>query len=434
MPCFRCGFRGSLRLVWLQPDTAAVWESPCYDGPVASDQDRNLWPIATQGRRFAEFFAGIGLVRVGLGRAGWRCVYANDNDPDKAAMYASHFGQGYYDTRDIRGVPFGEALGGEGVLELATASFPCTDLSLAGALGGIRRGQSALFWTFADLIEQMGSRRPRLILLENVVGFLRSNGGADFVDAMERMSELGYAVDPFVLDARCFVPQSRPRVYIVAELGADERAIEEESPLRPKSLMALMRQQTGVRWSPRPLPTPSGEVAALSDVLDVRAPAKEWWPEERRDYLLSQMWPRQRDRLESERNGRSYRVYTAFRRMRVWPDGQKRSTAELRTDGLAGCLRTPKGGSARQIVVRTGRGRIDARYMNVQEAARLMGAGDYRFECGSTQALFALGDAVCVPAISWIEKHALRPRLRDAQGSASRKRTSRASKRSMSRV
>lgn len=42
-------------------------------------------------RTVAEFFAGIGLMRLGLERAGWRVVWANDIDADKHAMYCGHF-------------------------------------------------------------------------------------------------------------------------------------------------------------------------------------------------------------------------------------------------------------------------------------------------------------------------------------------------------
>jgi DNA (cytosine-5)-methyltransferase 1 len=39
----------------------------------------------------AEYFAGIGLVRLGLEQAGWKVVFANDWAQDKFEMYAAHF-------------------------------------------------------------------------------------------------------------------------------------------------------------------------------------------------------------------------------------------------------------------------------------------------------------------------------------------------------
>jgi len=85
--------------------------------------------------------------------------------------------------------------------------------------------------------------------------------------------------------------------------------------------------------------------------------------------------------------------------------------AELRTDGLAGCLRTPKGGSARQILFRASRGRYAARLLTPLECARLMGADEIRIpkSISVNTALFAFGDGVCVPVVRWITEHYLTP-------------------------
>jgi DNA (cytosine-5)-methyltransferase 1 len=95
---------------------------------------------------------------------------------------------------------------------------------------------------------------------------------------------------------------------------------------------------------------------------------------------------------------------TIFRRMR-----HGKSMAELRTDGIAGCLRTPRGGSGRQILFRGGFGQYQARLITPREAARLMGADDYIIDVPLNQALFGFGDAVCVPVIAWIAEHYLNP-------------------------
>ena len=70
----------------------------------------------------------------------------------------------------------------------------------------------------------MGKRRAAwLVLLENVTGFLTSHGGKDFRVAMLELNRLGYGVDPFIIDALHFVPQSRPRLFVVGELGMENR-------------------------------------------------------------------------------------------------------------------------------------------------------------------------------------------------------------------
>jgi DNA (cytosine-5)-methyltransferase 1 len=83
--------------------------------------------------------------------------------------------------------------------------------------------------------------------------------------------------------------------------------------------------------------------------------------------------------------------------------------AELRTDGIAGCLRTPRGGSGRQILFKAGKGRYSVRLLTPRECARLMGADDYRISGSLNQALFGFGDAVCVPVIEWIAENYLNP-------------------------
>ena len=83
--------------------------------------------------------------------------------------------------------------------------------------------------------------------------------------------------------------------------------------------------------------------------------------------------------------------------------------AELRTDGIAGCLRTPKGGSGRQILFKGGFGGCRVRLLTPRECARLMGADDYKITVSSNNALFGFGDAVCVPVVEWIAKYYLNP-------------------------
>src|SRR4029077_4886876 len=70
---------------------------------------------------------------------------------------------------------------------LATASFPCTDLSLAGARGGIHVRESSAFWGFTRVLQELGERRPPLVLLENVTGFLTSHRGDDFRVALQEL-------------------------------------------------------------------------------------------------------------------------------------------------------------------------------------------------------------------------------------------------------
>jgi DNA (cytosine-5)-methyltransferase 1 len=105
-----------------------------------------------------------------------------------------------------------------GSAHLAWASFPCQDLSLAGGGAGLKGDRSGTFWPFWTLMKGLieDKRAPRLIVLENVCGALTSHDGKDFATICGGFQQAGYAVGAMVVDAALFVPQSRPRLFIVA--------------------------------------------------------------------------------------------------------------------------------------------------------------------------------------------------------------------------
>lgn len=376
----------------------------------------------------AEFFAGIGLMRLGLEGAGWRVAWANDLDAAKRKLYDNHFGDAdeHFVLDDVHKIDPKRIP----PVDLATASFPCTDLSLAGGRGGIHAGESSAFWGFIDALAGM-EPRPPLVLLENVTGFLTSHGGEDFEQAMLALNTLGYKVDPFILNARWFVPQSRQRLFVVGVLGADAPAEDAaqnpaknptenqvpESRIRPPAVTRFINSHPHISWSVTELPEPPEKSGLdLADILDeLPSDAPQWWDQDRVAYLHNQMSPKHRQQIDALIAKQRYAYGTVFRRVRKQPDGSKRSMAELRLDGVAGCLRTPKGGSGRQILVKAGRGTLRARLLTPRECARLMGADDFQIGGSPNQALFGFGDAVCATAVDWIAKNYLTPALRDAR-------------------
>jgi DNA (cytosine-5)-methyltransferase 1 len=362
-------------------------------------------------KTFAEFFAGVGLMRIGLERQGWKIAFANDICKDKYEMYAAHFDDAddHFVVEDIHRLNADEIP----TVTLATASFPCNDLSLAGARAGLKGKQSSAFFGFTNLLRNMRKRRPLLVLLENVPGFLTSNRGKDFREAMLELNRLGYVVDPFIVDAINFVPQSRARLFVVAELVGDlmATATEEEakkakffeSDVRPRLLAEFIFDHPEIRWRLRELPPPPQRTRRLTSILDdLPDDAPEWWSEKRAAYLLNQMSQRHRIIADRMINAAAWSFGTVFRRVRAGG-----SMAELRVDGIAGCLRTPRGGSGRQILIKAGFGEFHARLLTPRECARLMGADDFNISGSLNQALFGFGDAVCVPVIEWIAKHYL---------------------------
>lgn len=362
----------------------------------------------------AEFFAGIGLMRMGLEQAGWRVVWANDIDKDKQRMYLGHFStdSAHFELGDIhllnvRLIPS---------VALATASFPCNDLSLAGARGGLDGRHSSAFWGFVEVLKSMKQRKPPLVMLENVPGFLTSDNGCDFRDACLALNGLGYSVDAFIVDALRFVPQSRQRLFLIGIHGPHARAGHVAEQLsfygecRPNPLAGfILKYEHEIRWAVRPLPPLPQNALRLADILEDLPPdSPYWWNKERADYLLNQMSERHRATAARMVAGKSPSVGTVFRRVR-----NGRSMAELRTDGVAGCLRTPRGGSGRQILFWAGKGRYRVRLLTPRECARLMGADDYRITVPLNKALFGFGDAVCVPVIRWIAENYLAPVWKD---------------------
>lgn len=365
--------------------------------------------MMTDKRTVAEFFAGIGLMRMGLEQAGWRVVWANDIDEDKLAMYRGHFrdDESHFHLGDVHEVAAYDIPN----VSLATASFPCNDLSLAGARRGLAGQHSSAFWGFVNAIDNMGRRRPTLVMLENVPGFLTSHDGNDFRDACLALNELGYTVDAFQIDASLFVPQSRQRLFIVGKREKSRSERVEETPsfyasqCRPPALADFILWNPDINWSIRALPKIPRSETCLSDVLeDLPANSAHWWSRDRAEYLLSQMSDKHRAMADSMIQGRQTTCGTVFRRVR-----HGRSMAELRTDGIAGCLRTPRGGSGRQILFVAGRGRFAVRLLTPRECARLMGADDFQIAVPMNQALFGFGDAVCVPVIRWIAENYLTP-------------------------
>jgi DNA (cytosine-5)-methyltransferase 1 len=378
-------------------------QRPLFDASPAAP------PIA--GRTAAEFFAGVGLARMGLERAGWQIVFANDIEPAKRRMHDGHFGPSpHYHVGDIHDLAREPAQVPPALL--AHASFPCTDLSLAGARKGLNAGQSSAFWGWIELLRAMGpEQRPKLLLVENVTGLLSSHSGADFRALVAAINDLGYAADAMMVDAAHFTPQSRPRLFVIgveASLVREPIAVDElaESTIRPAKLVEAIGASSDLRWDlwDLPEPPPYG-VVQLEEVLD-RLPgdSPQWWSTERAAYLLNQMSDRHRQKADGMIAGKKLSYGAVFRRVR-----NGRSMAELRTDGLAGCLRTPKGGSGRQILFEAGRGEYRVRLMNPDECARLMGAGGYRITTPLNQALFGFGDAVCVDAVAWVAQHRLNP-------------------------
>lgn len=362
--------------------------------------------------RVAEFFAGIGLVRLAYEAAGAQVVFANDIEPFKGRVYEEQFGATDLTLGDIR------QINGSDVpdIEIATASFPCTDLSLAGNRAGLRGEGSGMFWEFARVLREMDRRRPGAVQIENVPSFANSNGGEDLRGAVRELNRLGYVCDLLVIDARRFVPQSRPRLFLVGVSSEVASGVRwEPHPFRPDWTQQFARENADLRLHAFPLPTPPSDGGSLADIAESLPPDdRRWWGTDRATRFIESLNGLHSQRLASLQASPTTVWATAYRRTR---EGKARW--EIRADSLSGCLRCPRGGSSKQAVVQAGGGNVQVRWMTAREYARLQGVDDsFTFDSVTpTQAMFGFGDAVCVGAVEWLARHAVLPAVVSARGS-----------------
>jgi DNA (cytosine-5)-methyltransferase 1 len=420
-----CDCRNTKSLLLLGWTVLRFWESEirdhldsCIDLVVRSVSPENEIESMSLllNKTFNEFFAGIGLMRMGLEKCGWSVCFANDIDPLKHQMYKHNYPRtdGEFIVGDIHKVAADLIPSST----IATASFPCNDLSLAGAREGLKGKQSSAYWGFVRIIEDMQNRRPPILLIENVPGFLTANRGEDLEGALLALNNLGYVIDMLTLDASNFVPQSRQRLFIIGlkkslfsskPLNVKENYQFYGSNVRPKAIADFILLHPTIEWKLRDLPNQPSRARNLDDIVeDIKDDSNEWWNESRVNYLLNQMSEKHRELVKRMMSQSNYSYGTVFRRVR-----KGRSMAELRTDKIAGCLRTPRGGSGRQILLKAGNDKCYARLINPRECARLMGADDYKIDVGLNQALFGFGDAVCVPVIEWIANYYLNPLINE---------------------
>jgi DNA (cytosine-5)-methyltransferase 1 len=356
-----------------------------------------------------EFFAGGGMTRLGLGPQ-WRVSFANDIDRFKASVYRNAFGDAELCEADIASLRT-SALPGQATL--AWASFPCQDLSLAGARGGLGAPRSGSFWAFRALMAGLKAegRAPPLLVLENVRGLLTSRGGDDCRTLLETLAADGYRTGILELDAAWFTPQSRPRVFVVAALIAPASLVASgpEPAYHSKALQSVVEAlapKASANWVWWRMPPPPRVNARLKDTVDW----SDRGDEATAATLLALMSEGQRHAVSLAGQGPAApAVGAAFRRVRT-VEGRRVQRAEARFDGLAGCLRTPSGGSSRQFLIFVDGDRVSARLLAPIEAARLMGLPeDYPLPKGATRALHLLGDGVCVPVVRFLSDNLLTP-------------------------
>lgn len=368
-----------------------------------------------------EFFAGGGMARAGLG-ARWHCTFANEIDGKKAEAYTRNWGADSLLVRDVALVKPADV---PAVADLAWASFPCQDLSLAGAGAGLSGDRSGTFWPFWHLM--MGLRKdgraPKLIVLENVCGALTSHEGRDFAQIGKALAQGGYQFGALVVDAIAFLPHSRPRLFIIgvqdgARIPAKLIEGKPSDTWHPQALIDAHRKldkATAAKWVWWSLPIPPACTVTLADILEDEPQGVTWHTKEETARLIGMMSDVNLAKMKrAQRSGRRV-VGCVYKRTRPDETGRKVQRAEIRFDDVAGCLRTPGGGSSRQVIVVVDGNVVRSRLISPRETARLMGLPEaYVLPEKYNDAYHLTGDGVAVPVVRYLAARIFEPILKAA--------------------
>ena len=376
-------------------------------------------PIGSDMPNFYEFFAGGGMARAGLG-AGWTCLFANDFDHKKGLAYQANWGTGgELLVGDVGKVTASEL---SGYADLVWGSFPCQDLSLAGGGAGLKGERSGTFYPFWDVITGLidDHRAPKLVAIENVCGTLTSHGGKDFQAICRTFADAGYRYGPLIINASLFRPQSRPRLFVIGirhNLAIDP-SLHSPEPVEPFHTRALRRAAEGVPARHRDkmlwwnLPTPPRRKITFAEIIEENPTSVDWHSPAETRQILAKMSAVNLAKVEAAKRSGRRMVGGVYKRTRYDENGVKVQRAEVRFDDVAGCLRTPAGGSSRQTIMVVDGNKIRSRLISSRETARLMGLDDgYKLPKNYNEAYHLTGDGVVVDVVRHLAQYLFEPLL-----------------------
>lgn len=359
------------------------------------------------------------MARAGLG-ASWTCLFANDFDPKKGLAYQANWGaNGELTVGDVKNVKAPDL---PGYADLVWGSFPCQDLSLAGVGAGLKGERSGTFYPFWDVVTGLIAvgRAPKIITVENVCGTLTSHGGRDFQAICKTFSDAGYRYGALIIDAALFVPQSRPRLFMIGvhkDVEINPSLLSPES-MEPFHTRGLRKAADGVSASARKnmiwwnVPTPPHRNTTFADLIEEKPLSVDWHTAAETKQLLAMMSAVNLAKVDAAKRSGRRMVGGVYKRTRFDAKGGKIQRAEVRFDDVAGCLRTPAGGSSRQTIIVVDGNRIRSRLISSRETARLMGLDDdYILPKNYTEAYHLTGDGVAVDVVRHLAHHLFEPLL-----------------------
>jgi len=361
---------------------------------------------------FCEFFSGGGLARLGLAE-NWNCIFANDISRMKGEIYNKNFSnESNLLIEDIRQI---KAIDIQNNPILAWASFPCQDLSLAGNGKGINGERSSTFWDFWRIINEFDEQKRTvpIVVIENVPGLLTSGKGKDFNSLLSSIVSSGYYVGAIIIDAKYFVPQSRKRLFIVAIrkeiLIPAHLQTSEYSDKLILGAFSKLDEKVKANWIWWNLPTPESTAIELRNIIEKEPSGISWHSDSETSKIINKMSLINYNKVVLAQKNYDETIGTIYFRTRK-SNGKSRVFAEVRLDGLSGCLRTPAGGSSRQTLIIISKKRIRTRLLSPREVARLMGVDDnYILPDKYNDTYHIMGDAVVVQAVRWLDEKLLQP-------------------------
>jgi DNA (cytosine-5)-methyltransferase 1 len=301
----------------------------------------------TKSIKFIDLFAGVGGFRIAFESQKAQCVFSSEWDKFSQITYEANFGEkpeGDITLIDSKKIPKHEIL---------TAGFPCQPFSNAGLKKGFEDTRGTLFYDVARIIND---KKPSMVLLENVKGFVNHNKGRTLRVVLETLDELGYNTNYKVLNAKDFgVPQNRERIFIV---GVNRKKLG----------------KIGFEF-----PDPLYKKTALGQILEKNPDSK---------YTISnKLWQGHKRRLKEHRlkgNGFGYGMF---------------NEESTHTNTIS--ARYYKDGS--EILI--SQGRKNPRMLTPREAARLQGFPEkFIIPVSDTQAYRQFGNSVAVPVVKEIAK------------------------------
>ncbi|GAK34336.1 DNA (cytosine-5-)-methyltransferase [Iodidimonas nitroreducens] len=368
---------------------------------------------------FYEFFAGGGMARAGLGSS-WECLFANDFDRKKGEIYEANWGRGALTVGDVKKV---EAKDLPSQADLVWGSFPCQDLSLAGGGAGLKGERSGTFWPFWRLMQSLirEGRAPSIIVLENVCGALTSHQGKDFAAICAAFARENYRCGAMIIDAANFVPQSRPRLFIIGIRGdvilpdgviasGPTRGWHTQGLCNAHAKLSPKAKSSWLWWT---MPTPPVRNSHFADLIEDNPKSVSWHTAAETKQLISMMSEVNLEKVKAAKNAGRRMVGAIYKRTRHDETGAKVQRAEIRFDEVAGCLRTPAGGSSRQLIMVVDGDKVKSRLISTRETARLMGLpDDYVLPARYNEAYHLTGDGVVVPVVRYLAVHIFEPVLK----------------------